>query len=585
MLKKLPVQDKREFKHINQGNIILRLRDQEKLPWKLVESRFATETGLHRAWMSLAHEYYSVRRQSQHASTPEDAQGSPMLWALPPQLFWAMTAQRKEEGASWSEITEFMHEVGEKGSVSGIRARFMATQTYFGMSVGKLRGDEPWLLELLQTPRLLWLKDREVIWAEFPWLAVAWDTISRAADDGSERWEAWRIYNNDWLWQWSIWGKTEMSQDLADDWLTKLIQYEADPKFKQPSGDQVRRDWLLIFHALGVPWSHRCHFFADRAGLRRDSKQLLKNMRGTPSNMTVTLEDHEVEQLLQLGGKHTGKKKPICEELGQKYGLTHRQLRNIYIKEKKRRVRGHENDPPFVQVNASPTMENSPEQEEAKTVLHEASPQEQNIVDPAIIESSDSPTSVPATTANIKQEDLDYTQSNAGSPHEPVPELDDDLKDLSSVPVTTLNIKQESLDHTQSGAYSPHEPVPKLEGGLAVSIDMLEGVQDFPGQMFSMPSQKHEDIKASLDGTIECSVGVSQPLTGHVGGVTCEDGIQKREGSAFLGRGQPVSTYPETFSSLGLDQSKEAPSSFDSARNRRSSRNIGRKRYFEEVEE
>ncbi|KAK5262738.1 hypothetical protein LTR96_011762, partial [Exophiala xenobiotica] len=234
---------------------------------------------------------------------------------------------------------------------------------------------------------------------------------------------------------------------------------------------------------------------------------------------------------------------------------------------------------------------NSPEQDEAKTVLHEdsirdpVSPQEQKIVDPAIIESPDSPTSVPATTANIEQEDLDYTQSNANFPHEPVPELDDDLKDLSSVPVTTLNIKQESLDHTQSGAYSPYEPVPKLEGGLAVSIDMLEGVQGFPGQMFSMPSQKHEDIKASFDDTIECSVGVSQPLTGHVGGVTCEDGIQKREGSAFLGPGQPVSTYPETFSSLGPDQSKEAPSSFDSARNRRSSRNIGRKRYFEEVEE
>lgn len=74
MLKKLPEQDKGEFKHINQGNIILRLRDHEKLPWKLVESRFATETGLHRAWMSLAHEYYSIRNQSQHASMPEDAQ-------------------------------------------------------------------------------------------------------------------------------------------------------------------------------------------------------------------------------------------------------------------------------------------------------------------------------------------------------------------------------------------------------------------------------------------------------------------------------------------------------------------------------
>ncbi|KAK5202369.1 hypothetical protein LTR96_011659, partial [Exophiala xenobiotica] len=596
--------------------------------------------------------------------------GSPMLWALPPQLFWAMTGQRKEEGASWSEITKFMHEVGEKGSGSGIRSRFMATQTYFGMSVGKLRGDEPWLLEILSTPWLLWLKDREEIWADqFPWLAVAWDATSRAADDGSERWRAWRIYNNDWLWQWSIWGKTEMSQDLADDWLTKLIQYEADPMFKQPAGDQVRRDWLLVFHALGVPWSHRSHFFADRAGLRRDSNQLMKTMTGTPSKMTTTLEQHDLEQLLQLGGKRTGKKKPIYEELGLKYGLTHRQLHSIYTKEKKKRVRRHENDPPSVQVNASPTMENSPEQDEAKTVLHEdsirdpASPQEQNIIDPVIIESPDSPTSMPATTESIEQEDIDYTQSNADFPHEPVPEMDgelkdlstvpattakikqelldhtqsgaysphepvpelngdlkdlctvaaitanikqealdytqsnagspqepasefdDDLKDLSSVPVTAFNIKQESLDHTQSGAYSPYELLPKLERGLAVSIDMLEGVQDFPGQMSSMSSQKHEDIKASLDDTIECSVGVSQPLTGHDGGVTCEDGIQKREGSAFLGPDQPVSTYPETFSSLGLDQSKKAPSSFDSARNRRSSRNIGRKRYFEEVEE
>ncbi|KAK5562189.1 hypothetical protein LTR43_012216, partial [Exophiala xenobiotica] len=518
--------------------------------------------------------------------------GSPMLWALPPQLFWAMTGQRKEEGASWSEITKFMHEVGEKGSGSGIRSRFMATQTYFGMSVGKLRGDEPWLLEILSTPWLLWLKDREEIWADqFPWLAVAWDATSRAADDGSERWRAWRIYNNDWLWQWSIWGKTEMSQHLADDWLTKLIQYEADPMFKQPAGDQVRRDWLLVFHALGVPWSHRSHFFADRAGLRRDSNQLKKTMMGTPSKMTTTPEQHDLEQLLQLGGKKTGKKKPIYEELGLKYGLTHRQLHSIYTKEKKKRVRRHENDPPSVQVNASPTMENSPEQDEAKTVLHEdsirdpASPQEQNIIDPVIIESPDPPTSMPATTENIEQEDIDYTQSNAGSPHEPASGFDDDLKDLSSVPVTTLNIKQESLDHTQSGAYSPYELVPKLGRGLAVSIDMLEGVQDFPGQMSSMSSQKHDDIKASLDDTIECSVGVSQPLTGHDGGVTCEDGIQKREGSAFLGPDQPVSTYPETFSSLGLDQSKKAPSSFDSARNRRSSRNIGRKRYFEEVEE
>ncbi|KAK5308753.1 hypothetical protein LTR93_012405, partial [Exophiala xenobiotica] len=122
---------------------------------------------------------------------------------------------------------------------------------------------------------------------------------------------------------------------------------------------------------------------------------------------------------------------------------------------------------------------------------------------------------MPATTENIEQEDIDYTQSNAGSPHEPASGFDDDLKDLSSVPVTTLNIKQESLDHTQSGAYSPYELVPKLGRGLAVSIDMLEGVQDFPGQMSSMSSQKHDDIKASLDDTIECSVGVSQPLTGH----------------------------------------------------------------------
>ncbi|KAK5396730.1 hypothetical protein LTR06_011575, partial [Exophiala xenobiotica] len=156
-------------------------------------------------------------------------------------------------------------------------------------------------------------------------------------------------------------------------------------------------------------------------------------------------------------------------------------------------------------------MENSPEQDEAKTVLHEdsirdpASPQEQNIIDPVIIESPDSPTGMPATTENIEQEDIDYTQSNADFPHEPASEFDDDLKDLSSVPVTTFNIKQESLDHTQSGAYSPYELVPKLERGLAVSIDMLEGVQDFPGQMSSMPSQKHEDIKASLDDTIECS--------------------------------------------------------------------------------
>jgi hypothetical protein len=194
---------------------------------------------------------------------------------------------------------------------------------------------------------------------------------------------------------------------------------------------------------------------------------------------------------------------------------------------------------------------------------------------------------VPATTANIEQEDLNYTQSNADFPREPVPELDGDLRDLSTVAATTPNIKQETLDHTQSGAYSPYEPVPKLESGLTdyVSMDMLEGVQDFPGQMSSMPSQKHEDIKASLHDTIECSVGVSQPLTGHDGGATCEDGIQKREGSAFLGPGQPVSTYPETFSSLGLAQCKEAPSSLDSSRNRRSSRNIGRKRYFEEVED
>ncbi|KAK7883371.1 hypothetical protein LTR67_011312 [Exophiala xenobiotica] len=263
----------------------------------------------------------------------------------------------------------------------------------------------------------------------------------------------------------------------------------------------------------------------------------MKTMRGTPSNMAATLEEHELEQLLQLGGKHTGKRKPIYEELGLKYGLTHRQLHSIYTKEKKKQVRGHENDPPSVQMNASPTMENSPEQDDAKIVLHEDS-----IRDPASHKSK-----TLSTQPSQKQEDMNYTQSNADFPHGPVPELDGDLKDLSTVPATTPNIKQESLDHAQSGEYSPYEPVPKLESGLAdyVRMDIPGGVQDFPGQMSSMPSQKHEDIKASLDDTIECSLGVSQPLTGHDGGVTCEDGIQKRKGSAFLGPGQPVSTYPE----------------------------------------
>ncbi|KAK5527353.1 hypothetical protein LTR23_011293, partial [Exophiala sp. CCFEE 6169] len=157
-------------------------------------------------------------------------------------------------------------------------------------------------------------------------------------------------------------------------------------------------------------------------------------------------------------------------------------------------------------------MENSPEQDEAKTVLHEdsirdsASPQEQNIIDPVIIESPDPPTSMPATTENIEQEDIDYTQSNADFPHEPVPEMDGKLKDLSTVPATTANIKQEDLDHTQSGAYSPHEPVPELNGDLKdlctvaaitanIKQDALDYTQSNAGSPHEPASGFDDDLK------------------------------------------------------------------------------------------
>ncbi|KAK5215063.1 hypothetical protein LTR72_011856 [Exophiala xenobiotica] len=206
----------------------------------------------------------------------------------------------------------------------------------------------------------------------------------------------------------------------------------------------------------------------------------MKTVTGSPSRMTGTLEKHDLEQLLkQLGGKSGGPRKAIYQELGEKYGLSYVQLYNIYRKEV--RVRGHENDPSSVQVNGSPTMENSPEQDEAKTVLHEdsirdpASPQEQNIVDPAI------------TVTRL-------TNNNADFPHGPVPELDDDHKDLLTAPATTPNIKQESLDHTQSGAYSPYEPVPKLESGLAdyVRMDSQEVGKIFPAKC---PSCRPKSMK------------------------------------------------------------------------------------------